>query len=316
MWTMTEREPIEPLGELPVLGHTHFSVVDLETTGFAAHKADRIVEIAVVSAAPDGTVSDTWHTLVNPDRDPGPSHVHGITAEQFAGAPRFADLMPFLAGHLAGTVVVAHNALFDLGFLSAEFLRARQQPPLWPTLCTMSLAGHFTDARRLPDCCDDAGIRLDGAHSALGDAKATAALLGHFLRLAPRLGVNPFDELADSALPLTSAPSVSTPVVKPRALDPAGSERRVQPVLAARGALTGPADQGASAYLDLLSRALADLELSDAERADLDETASVWGLDRERVRHLQALFLRQMFPRLRAADVARLRTALQLVGGR
>lgn len=314
-WAVVDREPRAESAGLPVLGSTPFSVVDLETTGFAAHMADRVIEVAVVSVDPSGTVTDTWHSLVNPDRDPGPCHIHGITAPQLTGAPRFTDLMPFLAGVLAGTVVVAHNALFDLGFLSAEFLRAGQQPPLWPTLCTMSLAGHFTDARRLADCCDDADIPLDGAHTALGDATATAALLCHYLRLAPLLGINPFEAMADAGLTLTTAASVGSPPVKRRTADLSTPGSRHTSVLAARGALTGPADEGAGAYLDLLARALADLELSSVDQANLRQIAHIWGLDNDRVGNLQQLFLRQLGPRLNAADRDRVTAALNRLAG-
>lgn len=310
-WTVVDREPADPSPSLPMLGRAPFSVVDLETTGFAAHKADRIVEVAIVSTDPKGTVTDTWHTMVNPDRDPGPSHIHGITAELLAGAPRFTDLVPFLASRLAGTVVVAHNALFDLGFLSAEFLRAGQQPPLWPTLCTMDLAGHFTDARRLVDCCEDAGIGLDGAHTAVGDASATAALLANYLRLAPQLGISPFETLEEASMELTSAPPASAPQVKPRRSQEPTPDQRRMPVLTACGTLTGPSDTGAGAYLDLLARALADLDLSPAERADLHDTATMWGLGHDRVEQLQQLFVRQVAPHLDAADTARLAAALR-----
>jgi len=311
-WTVVDRTAPDPPVNQPVLGRTPFSIVDLETTGFAAHRADRVIEVAVVTADPHGMVTDTWHTLINPDRDPGPSHVHGITPEELAGAPRFKDVLPFLASRLAGTVVVAHNALFDLGFLSAEFLRAGQQPPLWPTLCTMALAGHFTDARRLSDCCEDAGITLGGAHTALGDASATAALLGHYLTIAPQLGVDPFESLAESALPLTATVAASAPPVKPRSAHVDMPPRQLMPGLAARGALTGPADEGASAYLNLLTRALADLELSSDERASLRQTADMWGLDERRVKHLHGLFVRQLAPHLTDTEAGRLASALHL----
>ncbi|GAA2165126.1 DEAD/DEAH box helicase [Pedococcus bigeumensis] len=309
-WTITDRAEADASDDLPVLGRTQFSVVDLETTGFAAHKADRVVELAIVTTDPHGVVTDTWHTLINPDRDPGPSHVHGITPEQLAGAPRFEDVLPFIAARMAGTVVVAHNALFDLGFLSAEFLRAGHQPPLWPTLCTMTLAGHFADARRLHDCCEEAGIDLVGAHTALGDATATAALLAHYLRAAAKLGVDPFETLTQDPLPVTSAPAVIAPTLKPREAQLQTAATTALPVLAVRGALTGPADEGAGAYLDLLARALADLQLSVDERADLRVTADLWGLDRARTDQLHELFLRQLTSHLTDADVGRLRVAL------
>lgn len=318
VWTVTDRDAARLPVEVPALGRTPFSVVDLETTGFAAHRSDRIVEVAVVSTDPHGDVTDTWHTLIDPGRDPGPSHVHGITADQLAGAPRFVDVLPFVASRLAGTVVVAHNALFDLGFLSAEFLRAGRQPPLWPTLCSMELAGHFTDTRRLADCCADAGVPLDGAHTALGDAVATAGLLKHYLATAARMGVDPFSSLGPDPVTLTAAPASPAPLTKPRTevqqqLPPSRAS-----ALLVRTGITGPADQGAGAYLDLLADALVDLDLSDVELMSLRQMAMSWDLDEGRIEHLNALFIRQMAPHLTSHQVARLTGALStgLPGGR
>jgi hypothetical protein len=74
--------------------------------------------------------------------------------------------------------------------------------------------------------------------------------------------------------------------------------------------LTGPADEGAAAYLDLLARALADLDLNANERADLRETADLWGLDDHRVELLHDLFLRQLTPHLSEPERHRLAAAL------
>lgn len=54
-----------------------FAVVDVETTGLAVNRGDRIIEIAVVQVDRDGRFGDVWSTLVNPDRDPGPTHITG-----------------------------------------------------------------------------------------------------------------------------------------------------------------------------------------------------------------------------------------------
>lgn len=54
-------------------------MVDVETTGLNP-RVDRVVQIAVTQMRADGAVEGAWSTLVNPGRDPGPSHIHGITA--------------------------------------------------------------------------------------------------------------------------------------------------------------------------------------------------------------------------------------------
>lgn len=160
-----------------------FAVVDLETTGFSPHE-ERIVEVAVVVLDAGGVEQDAFCTLIDPERDPGPTHVHGITAEMLVGAPTFAGVHPFLAGMLSGRVVVGHNVdRFDLAFLVAECGRLGDDllPGSVATLDTLRVAQTYLDLpgkARLVDCCDRYRLTWDDHHSALGDARVTAALFG------------------------------------------------------------------------------------------------------------------------------------------
>jgi len=161
-----------------------FAVVDLETTGFAPH-TERVVEVAVVVLDADGHEVDAFCTLIDPQREPGPTHIHGITAEMVAGAPTFADVHPYLAGLLSGRVVVGHNVdRFDLAFLVAECRRLGGDdlvPATVVTLDTLRVAQSYLDLpgkARLVDCCDRYQLTWDDHHSALGDARVTASLLG------------------------------------------------------------------------------------------------------------------------------------------
>jgi DNA polymerase III epsilon subunit-like protein len=132
----------------PTIDHRPgFAVVDLETTGFSP-QSERVVEVAVVVLDPDGREVDAFCTLVDPERDPGPTHVHGITAEMLEGAPTFGGVHGYLAGLLSGRVVVGHNVdRFDLAFLVAECRRLGGEdlvPGAVVTLDTLRVA-----ARRL-----------------------------------------------------------------------------------------------------------------------------------------------------------------------
>ena len=80
-----------PTGTHAELGRTPFAVLDVETTGLDAAGADRIIEIAIVRLSPDAEPLDRWTTLIDPHRSPGPTHVHGITADDLRGAPTFAQ---------------------------------------------------------------------------------------------------------------------------------------------------------------------------------------------------------------------------------
>ncbi|WP_433266789.1 exonuclease domain-containing protein [Actinosynnema sp. CS-041913] len=160
-----------------------YAVVDVETTGFAAGRSDRVVEIAVVQLDDLGRQTGEWCTLLNPGRDLGPQHVHRISAADVWDAPTFAQAAGALARQFAGRVLVAHNLAFDARFLAAEFRRLGVDLAL-DGLCTMRLAARFLPGakRSLQACCDAAGIVLDDAHSALHDARATGRLSAHYLR--------------------------------------------------------------------------------------------------------------------------------------
>ena len=156
-----------------------FAVVDVETTGLDPAR-DRIIEIAVVRCSTDGSFIDEWSTLVNPGRDPGPTHIHGIGATDLQGAPIFSDIAEELRRRLDGSMVAAHNLSFDAGFLAAEFSRAGIGPLDQPAICTMQLARHvLPDNRRysLAACAAALGIDHPHAHRALPDTRVTAAVL-------------------------------------------------------------------------------------------------------------------------------------------
>ena len=161
-----------------------YAVIDTETTGFSPAKGDRMLEIAVVRLDDAGEVLDTWETLLDPQRPVGATHVHGITAADVVGAPVFGEVAEHVVSLVAGHVVVGHNVDFDLRFLTAELAAADVALTIAGTLCTQRLAPDYLPGprRTLAVCCEQAGIVNDHAHSALGDALATAKLFAFYLR--------------------------------------------------------------------------------------------------------------------------------------
>jgi DNA polymerase III epsilon subunit family exonuclease len=174
------------------LGETPFAVVDLETTGVYAGGHDRIIEIAVVRLRPDLAVEDEWVTLVNPARDIGRTDIHGIRANDVLDAPRFEEIAGDAAARLHDAVLVGHQLRFDRGFLASEFSRVGVALPPLPGLCTLDLAYRLlpeAPSRKLTICCEEVGVLHEDAHTALGDARATAGLLCAFLERAQGAGV-------------------------------------------------------------------------------------------------------------------------------
>ncbi len=276
---------------VPVPG---FAVVDLETTGFSPRLGDRVAEVAVVLVDDAGRVEDEWCTLVNPGRDLGPQHVHGITAADVALAPTFDRVAPSLLRLLDGRVLVAHNASFDTRFLRAELGRAGVAAAIDPLacLCTQQLAGRWlTGSRSLAACCATVGVRHDGVHSALGDARATAGLLAHYLDVARD----------DECWGVARAAADGVRWTLPPALDvepvPRGASRLHGHWLAA---LDGPSRPAAvtgdptGEYLALLDLALLDRYVSHTERGALLDAARRAGLDRQDVERLHRDHLAQL----------------------
>src|SRR5690606_1167318 len=134
-----------------------YAVIDVETTGLYPGGHDRVVEVAVVHLDNRGAVEDRWCTLVNPGRDLGAQHIHGIRTADVLDAPTFDEIAGRLARLLRGRSPVAHHLRFDLAFLRAEFGRLGVAVPLDVDLglCTMRLAGRFLPhaGRSLAACC-------------------------------------------------------------------------------------------------------------------------------------------------------------------
>lgn len=160
-----------------------YSVVDVETTGLSAQH-DRVTEIAVVKVH-RGQIIHTFSSLINPERPIPPfiQQMTGITDSMVRNAPRFGEVGEHLAGLLDGTVLVAHNARFDYGFLQAEFGRCSFELPETPLVDTVPLARKSIKGLanyRLSTLCEHLGL-AQGGHRALGDATATAYLLMQLL---------------------------------------------------------------------------------------------------------------------------------------
>jgi DNA polymerase-3 subunit epsilon len=159
-----------------------YAVVDVEATGSSSHR-HRVIELAVVLLDRDLVPQGEFATLVDPQGPVGPTHIHGIAPEHLGGAPRFAGIAVRLLALLRGRVLVGHNVGCDRAFLAAEYARVGLRLPAVPELCTMRMAqtrrgdGPSGYGLSLRACAAGIGITDWSPHTALGDARATAALL-------------------------------------------------------------------------------------------------------------------------------------------
>ncbi|MFJ7955220.1 TerD family protein [Streptomyces sp. NPDC096319] len=168
-----------------------WALVDVETSGLIARR-DRILSIAVLTFGPDGVQTGEYSTLLNPGCDPGPVHIHGLTAERLSGAPTFAQVAGRIGALLQDRVMVAHNAQFDYDFLAHEFARARLYLPVTQRLCTLALNRRVEPPAAdlsLASLAAHYGVPQTRAHDALDDTRVLAGIFRSSLSEAARLDV-------------------------------------------------------------------------------------------------------------------------------
>jgi len=156
-----------------------WAIVDVETSGFRPGQA-RVVSVAALAVGDDGSVESSFSSLLNPGVDPGPTHVHGLTAEMLEGQPTFAEVFAELAEVLAGRTLVAHNVAFDYSFLAAEAELVDAVLPVDTVMCTVELARRLnlgTENLRLETLARHYGATQIRPHDALDDAMVLAQIL-------------------------------------------------------------------------------------------------------------------------------------------
>jgi DNA polymerase-3 subunit epsilon len=103
-------------------------IFDTETTGLDPYQGDRLVEIGCVELLNGFPTGKTFHVYLNPERDmPEQAFaVHGLSSEFLKDKPVFADICEEFLAFVADAPLVAHNAMFDLGFINAELERCKK----------------------------------------------------------------------------------------------------------------------------------------------------------------------------------------------
>jgi DNA polymerase III subunit epsilon len=198
-------------------------VLDTETTGLDPLEGHRLVEIGCVELVNRMPSGQHFHRYVDPERDiPAEAFaVHGLSPEFLNGKPRFAEIVDELLAFLADAPLVAHNAVFDLGFLNAELERAGKMPVGRERLVdTLLLARrkHPAGPNRLDDLCLRYGIDNSRRtkHGALLDAEILAEV---YLELIGARQAQLILVEADTAGPGVGALTASIRV-RPQALTP------------------------------------------------------------------------------------------------
>src|ERR1700722_20327376 len=200
--TETQGSPAATSAADALLRDLDFTVVDVETTGWSPDVAG-ITEIGAVRVRRGEVVAEVT-SLVNPGTPvPAPiTELTGISDLMLALAPPVAAVLPGLLAFAEGSVLAAHNAPFDLRFLTAACAGMGREWPGFEVLDTVRLARHLmaipqeVPDRKLATLALFFGSPVRPSHRALDDAPAPAAVLGRLLaRLADRGEVTTLAEL-------------------------------------------------------------------------------------------------------------------------
>ena len=174
--------------DLPLNSLT-YTVFDTETTGLNPAQGDEIIQIGATRIVNGKLLrQEAFEQLIDPGRRiPAASiPIHGITQDMVDGKPRITEILPVFHAYAQDTVLVAHNAAFDMKFLQLKEQETglRFDQPVLDTLMLSAVIHPNQESHRLEAIAERMNITVLGRHTALGDAMVTAEV---FLRMIPLL---------------------------------------------------------------------------------------------------------------------------------
>jgi DNA polymerase-3 subunit epsilon len=172
-----------------LLSELAFTVFDTETTGLNPSEGDEIIQIGATRIV-NGKLLKLG--ILRPAGRPAAelpeasTKIHGITPEMLVGQPPMAKVLPAFHAFAADTVLVAHNAAFDMRFLQMkeQSTGIRFEQPVLDTLLLSAVIHPSQESHRLEAISERMGVNIMGRHTAIGDAIVTGEV---FLRMIPLL---------------------------------------------------------------------------------------------------------------------------------
>jgi len=171
------------------LSELTYTVFDTETTGLEPSKGDEIIQIGAARIVNNRLLKqEIFNQIVDPERPLKPESIpiHGITEDMVRGQPNIDIVLPGFHAFCEETVLIAHNAAFDMRFLQLKEERTglRFTQPVLDTLLLSAVVHPNQESHRLDAVLERLGIDIDTRHNALDDAVATGEV---FLKLLPLL---------------------------------------------------------------------------------------------------------------------------------
>jgi DNA polymerase-3 subunit epsilon len=181
-----------------------YTVFDTETTGLQPSQGDAIIQMGAVRCVNNKLLrSEHFDQLVDPQRTiPAQTiDIHGITPEMVRGQPVISQVLPAFHRFVQDSVLVAHNAAFDMKFLQLQSRGTGLQfdQPVLDTLLLSAMVHPNQDSHRLDAIAERFGITVLGRHTALGDALVTAEVWLRLIPLLEAMGVHTLGQARELA---------------------------------------------------------------------------------------------------------------------
>jgi len=176
------------------LSELSYTVFDTETTGLEPSAGDEIISIGAVRIVNGRLLkNEVFEQLVDPRRplDPQSARVHGIEPRALAGQPPIEAVLPAFHRFCEETVLVAHNAAFDMRFFELKQAAAgvRFTQPVLDTLLLSAVLHPSLEDHKLEAIAQRLGVRVIGRHTALGDALLAGEIFLRLVALLAQRGV-------------------------------------------------------------------------------------------------------------------------------
>jgi len=177
------------------LADLSYTVFDTETTGLSPREGDEIIQIGATRiVAGKLRRQECFEQLVDPRRSLPAAGVaiHGITAQMLRGQPTLDSVLPAFHAFARDSVLVAHNAAFDMRFLQLKEAATgvRFEQPVLDTLLLSAVIHPQQESHRLEAIAQRLGVSVLGRHTALGDALVTAEVFVRMLPLLQAMGIH------------------------------------------------------------------------------------------------------------------------------
>jgi len=171
------------------LSELTYTVFDTETTGLEPSNGDEIIQIGAARIVNNRLLrQEVFDQIVDPECPLKPESIpiHGITEDMVRGKPNIDAVLPAFHEFCEDTVLIAHNAAFDMRFLQLKEERTgiRFSQPVLDTLLLSAVVHPNQESHKLDVILERLGIQIDTRHNALEDSLATAEV---FLKLVPLL---------------------------------------------------------------------------------------------------------------------------------